>query len=157
MYFEVWWLRLVSLGIFYTLPCHTVLTKIFAYIRTHTHFQQLITGRQSISNADTECDTECSKNVQIDYTASAPCAHAHTYTGSYHALRTHTHTHTHTHTRLVFTSLGRNTYICVPAHIRTYTPLITTRQSTLNADKDTFTTKCAVPVPAGQSARAGQP
>ena len=94
-----------SLGIFQTLPCHT-----HSDIRTrkHTHtYTALITGSQSILNAD----TECSKNVQIDYTASSPCAHAHTYTGSCHALRTHirlhivrqqyshmrTRTHTHIH------------------------------------------------------------
>ena len=104
-----------SLGIFHTLPCHT---QSDIRTRTHTHFYQPITGRQSILNAD----TEYSKNVQIDYTASAPCAHAYTYTGSCYALRTHTHT-------CVFTSLGSNTHICVPAHIRTYTPLITGRQS----------------------------
>ena len=108
-----------SLGIFHTLPCHT---HSDIRTRTHTHFHQPITGRQSILNAD----TEYSKNAQIDCTASAPCAHAHTYTGSCYA---------HTY---VFTSLGSNTHICVPAHIRTYTPLITGRHAKhFNADTDT--------------------
>ena len=102
-----------SLGIFHTLPCHT---HSDIRTRTHTHFHQPITGRQSILNAD----TEYSKNVQIDYAASAPCTHAHTYT---QAVATH---YAHTY---VFTSLGSNTHICVPAHIRTYTPLMTGRQS----------------------------
>ena len=99
----------VCLHIFRHLPNTTLSYSLrYPHPQTYTHtYTTLITGSQSILNAD----TECSKNVQIDYTASSPCAHAHTYTGSCHALRTHirlhivrqqyshmrTRTHTHIH------------------------------------------------------------
>ncbi len=59
-----------------------------------------------------------SKNVQTNWHTQyqQQRANAHTYTGSCYALRTHRHTY-------VFTSVGRNTHICVSAHIHTRTLL----------------------------------
>ncbi len=125
-----------SLGIFHTLPCHT---QSDIRTRTHTHFYQPITGRQSILNAD----TEYSKNVQIDYTASAPCAHAHTYTGSCYALRAH----------ICFHIVRQQ---CSHMRTRTHTHIhATNHQQTkhFNADTDTSQHLQKCPVRAGQSAR----
>ena len=104
----------VCLHIFRHLP-HTALSYSLRYPHPHTYTLPPTNHWQT-----KHADTEYSKNVQIDYTASTPCARAHTYTGSCYALRTHIHLH-----------IVRQQYshICVPAHIRTYTPLITGRQS----------------------------
>ena len=125
-----------SLGIFHTLPCHT---HSDIRTRTHTHFHQPITGRQSILNAD----TEYSKNVQIDYTASAPCAHAHTYTGSCYALCTHICLH-----------IVRQQYSDMRTRAHTHIHATNRRQTKhFNADADTSQHLQKCPVRAGQSAR----
>ena len=124
--------------IFRHLPHSTLSYSLrYLHVRTHTHFQQPITGRQRILNADTEYVARTSK-LTTQY-ISTTRTRSHLYRQLLYAL------YAHTHIRLVVTSLDRNTYICVSAHIRTYTPLITTRQSI---------TKCRVPSPAGQCARA---
>ena len=119
----------------------------YLHVRTHTHFQQPITGRQRILNADTEYIARTSK-LTTQY-ISTTRTRSHLYRQLLRTIRTHTHT-------CVFTSLGRNIHICVPAHTHTraYTPLITGRQIAFQR-RHNRRSQCRSRR-AGQSARTGR-
>ena len=106
--------------IFRHLPHSTLSYSLrYLHVRTHTHFQQPITGRQRILNADTEYIARTSK-LTTQY-ISTTRTRSHLYRQLLRTIRTHTHMRLHI-VRQKYSHMRART------HTRAYTPLITGRQ-----------------------------
>ena len=80
--------------IFRHLPHSTLSYSLrYLHVRTHTHFQQPITGRQRILNADTEYIARTSK-LTTQY-ISTTRTRSHLYRQLLRTIRTHTHASSH--------------------------------------------------------------